>query len=240
MIGDTDDMQDRIKRELPRRWFGDGTARPVLDALLAGLGSAWSSIYGYIAYIRLQSRIATATDSILDQLAWDFLGDEILRKSGENDTTFRARVRREILRPKATRAALISALTDLTGQPPWVFEPANSSDTGGYDFGGCGYDAGGGYGSDGMPYQCLVAAYRPHVGGIPNVDGYDGAAGGYGIGAIEYLSDADTQVVSDQDIRDVITRTIPAATVVWLHIDNVPPLGIILDNNFILDQSALS
>ena len=242
MIGDKDDMADRIRRELPRRWFGDNTPRPTLDAILAGLGTAWASLHGYLAYIAQQSRIATATDSFLDMLAHDFLGDTLVRLPHEIDAFFRGRIRREILREKATRAALVADLIDLTGQQPWVFEPANADDTGGYDTGYLGYDIGGGYGSLTMPFECLVVAYRPLNPGIPAIDGYDGAGiGGYDTGAIEYLAETDFQGVSDEQIRSAILGVIPAAVVVWSHVAdvNTGTAAVLLDVDFELDISLL-
>ena len=70
MIGDTTDISARIKAVLPTRWFPDET--PVLDSVLAGLASAWSSLYGLLATVRLQSRIATASDQFLDGASADF------------------------------------------------------------------------------------------------------------------------------------------------------------------------
>lgn len=143
--GDQNDMLARLRAVLPEGWFPDDA--PVLDAVLTGIAYSLAWAFSLIAYAANQTRLLTATDVFLDILAVDFFGGRIFRKGGESDASFRARIRRELLRPKATRSALALALTDLTGQVPLIFEPGNSSDTGGYDLGGCGYDAAGGYGA---------------------------------------------------------------------------------------------
>ena len=63
MIGDAADMIARLAALLPLRWFGDVT--PVLSAVLAGLADGWAWLYTMLTYARLQTRIATATDSLL-------------------------------------------------------------------------------------------------------------------------------------------------------------------------------
>lgn len=237
-VGDQTDMLARIKAVLPTGWFPDVT--PVLDAVLSGLAYAWSWIAALTGYAYEQTRLTTASDIFLDILSYDFLGSRIFRRAGEADSAFRIRVKREILRPKATRAAMVEALTDLTGQVPLVFEPANTSDTGGYGV-AMGYGVAGGYGSLSMPYQALLTVYRPHVGGIPGVDGYGGSIGGYGVGAVEYASAADAAGVSDAEIYATIESTKPAATVMWVRLTNLPPTGVqVLDDSFILDESELS
>ena len=238
-LGDQNDLLGRLKAVLPTGWFPDIT--PVLDAVLSGPAYAWSWVAALTGYAYEQCRLGTATDIFLDILAYDFLGSRISRRAGEQDSAFRIRLKREILRPKATRASMVQALTDLTGQAPLVFEPANSSDTGGYGL-AMGYGVAGGYGSLSMPYQALLTVYRPHVGGIPGIDGYGGSIGGYGAGAIEYASAADVAGVSDADIYACIESTKPAATIMWTRLTNIPPVAgsQLLDDSFILDESELS
>jgi hypothetical protein len=204
-------MAVRVRAVLPSRWFpvsseGGPTATPVLDGLLAGLGAGWAAIYSQLAYAKLQTRIATATDVFLDLISGDFFGSELSRHAGEPDGAFRARVQASLLAPKATRAALTAALLDLTGQMPVVFEPAYTHDTGGWGGvadpiagGGFGYGAGpmlqlvasepGGWGSLALPFQFFVTACRPLVNGAANVGGYGGksapaAGGGFGCGNV--------------------------------------------------------
>jgi hypothetical protein len=46
-----------------------------------------------------------------------------MRKAGECDATYDARVKKEILRERVTRSGMIKALTDLTGNAPLILEP---------------------------------------------------------------------------------------------------------------------
>ncbi len=218
MIGDQSDMLRRLKTALPLRWFDDDT--PVLDGLLAGLASVWAWLYELLAGVRLQTRIATAVDTFLDLIAQDFFGSRITRRVAESDDVFRARIGRELLRERATRAAVVSVLTDLTGRPPVIFEPARPIDTGAYGV-ATGYGVAGGWGSLALPFQCFVTAFRPQGTGIASVTGYGQAGGGYGQGAIEYadLSMIESQV-TDADINAAIAGVMPVAAVAWTCISN--------------------
>lgn len=216
MIGDAADMLARLLTLLPLRWFPD--VAPLLSAVLAGVAEAPSWLYAMLSYTRLQTRIATATDSFLDLVAQDYFATTLVRRSGEGDTAFRARIMRDLLRDRATRPAMIAALTDLTGRAPSVFEPSAPGDTGGWGI-AAGYGIAGGWGSLMLPFQSFVTARRPLGSGVPLVAGYGSGAGGYGGGAIEYASAAMVQSqVTDSDIIDTVARTIPAATIAWMRI----------------------
>src|SRR5260370_23111506 len=122
-------MAARIRTVLPLSWFpksspGGASASPILDGVLAGLGSAWAAIYSLLSYVRLQTRIATATDWFLDIIASDFFGSEIVRRGREGDAAFRLRILNNMFAPRATRAALSRVLIELTGRVPLIFEPA--------------------------------------------------------------------------------------------------------------------
>ena len=235
-VGDAPDFLSRLRSQIPRGWLPDDS--PVADGVMSGLAAAWAVLWSGLVYVRQQTRIATATGGNLDVIALDVFGLRIGRRDNEEDGSFRGRIRRELLRPKATRAALAAALTDLTGFEPKIFEPANASDTGGYGV-GMGYGVAGAYGSRVLPFQALVTAFRPPRDGTPGVDGYGGYLGGYGVGALVYSPGAAVGTV-DQEIRDTVLSTIPAATVVWLRITNLPPvIGSRLSIDFYLDRSAL-
>jgi hypothetical protein len=129
-----------------------------------------------------------------------------------------------MFRERATRSAVEGVLRDLTGRTPLIFEPAWTGDSGGYTSldgqgGGIAYNTTGGWGNLSLPFQCFVTAYRPNVGGIGQVTGWDGFAGGYGGGAIEYASlDMVQTQVTDADIYSAITGVLPAATIGWTRI----------------------
>jgi hypothetical protein len=217
MTGDPSDMLARLKATLPRSWFADTT--PILDGVLAGLANAWSWLHAALTYTVAQTRIATATDSFLDQIAADFFGTRLLRLPAEPDGAYRTRISRELLRERGTRHAVIQVLQDLTGRTPIVFEPSRPADTGAWG-GPLGYGMAGGWGSLMLPYQCFVTAYRAQGGGIANVAGYDGPAG-YGAGAIQYASlSMLTGTVTDQQINAAIARVMPVSTIAWTSISN--------------------
>lgn len=230
--GDQADFAARLRAVLPARWFPDTAAgaasnSPVLDAVLAGIGYVWAQSYALLSYVRLQARITTATDVFLDLIACDFFGSGLQRRTTEADVNYRARILASLLPPAGTRAALIAKLVTLTGRAPIVFEPRNAMDTGGYGtrgsnaWSGLAYNAAGGYGCLAEPFQCFVTAYRPHSGGVAGVAGWGAAAGGYGVGAIEYVgSDMLDGQVTDADIYSAIAQTMPAGTIAWTAISS--------------------
>ncbi len=232
-VGGQADMVARLRAVLPARWFADDA--PVLDGVLAGLGQAAAQTYALLAYARAQTRMATAGGLWLDLLASDWFGGRLMRRGGEADTPLRARIRRELLRERGTRAALVAQVTQLVGRAPTIFEPSRPADTGawgiacGYGVGGVagqgsggaagGSAGGGGWGSLGLPFQCFVTVRRPRGGGIAMVDGYCGSLGGYGVGAIEYASAGLlVAAVGDADIMAAIAGVMPAAAIAWTRI----------------------
>ena len=224
MTGDKSDILGRLRGVLPTGWFADAT--PVLDGLLGALAWSWSWFYGVLAYVRAQTRIATASDLWLDLIAYDFFGNRLSRGPVETDAALRIRIQRELNRERGTRAAIVSALRDLTGRAPVIFEPARASDTGGYGsiaapVTGLGYGLAGGWGSLALPFQAFVTAYRPAGSGVATVAGYGTFGGGYGTGAIEYADIGMIQgAVTDADIMAAIAGIVPAATVAWTQITN--------------------
>ncbi len=211
-------MIARLASLLPLRWFPDTTA--VLPALLAGLADGWAWLYAMLQYARQQTRIATATDTFLDLVSQDCFGQALPRRFGESDASFRARIQRALLPPRATRPALVGVLRDLTGRTPVVFEPARPADTGAYGI-ALGYGVAGGWGSLALPYQSFVTAFRPLDAGVPLVAGWGSGAGGWGVGAIEYASAAMIEAqVSDAEIDSAIAVTLPVATIAWTRISD--------------------
>jgi hypothetical protein len=218
--GDIADVLTRLKALLPNGWFVEPT--PILDGFLTGIAWALSQVYGLIAYARLQTRIATATDGFLDLISFDFFGSSLPREAQESDAAFRSRIQAELLLERGTRKGLIRALQILTGRTPWVFEPARPADTGGYDTNSMGYNVAGGYGSLLLPYQAFVVAYRPLSSGIPNVAGYGISAGAYNTPSeAEYASPSMILgAISDASIYNAIASVIPAGTIAWTRISN--------------------
>jgi hypothetical protein len=221
MIGDQDDMQSRLLAALPNGWFADDA--PVLSALLAGLANAWGWVYGLLAYVRQQTRIATATDGWLDLIARDYGGPALARQTGETDAAFSARIRQSLQRLCGTRGALIAAITNLTGRVPVIFEPAYPPDTGGLGGSGLGWNTVGGWGNLSLPYQCFVTAYRPSGGGIADTGGWGGigatpnlALGGWNTLALQYGNASLIEgQVTDAHILATIADCMPAAAIAW-------------------------
>lgn len=219
-IGSQSDILARLKSLLPNGWFRDAT--PVLDAVLNGIGSALSAVYGLIQYARLQTRIATATDGFLDLIALDFFGSTLPRKAGESDTLYRARIVAALFPERATRRGMYRTLLNLTGRAPVIFEPARPKDTGAYNNGTLAYGTAGAYGSLALPAQAFITAYRPVGQGIPNVAGYGYPQGAYNTGSqLEYASrDMIAATVTDADILAAIEATKPAGTLMWARIQS--------------------
>lgn len=195
MTGDQNDFLARIRTLLPP-WFASVT--PILDGLLTGLASALVPVYQLINYAALQMRLRTATDGWLDLIAADYLGPSFLRASGQSDSAFRNRILINILRERATRAAMMGVLIDLTGRTPSITEPMRPADVGGYSIGGVGYSTPGCYyGSLDVPCWCFVRVLRPN------------GSGGIAVGS-----------VPDSDIYSAIESVRPAGVTVWVNISN--------------------
>lgn len=222
MLGDQQDMLWRMKQVLPSRWFPDDT--PVLDTVLSGVAWTWAWVYSLLQTVKSQARISTATDMWLDLIAADYFGTSLSRQSGEMDSAYRLRIQKELIRERGTRGAVVSALDDLTGRPPALFEPANTSDTGGYGGAGetatgLGYGYAGGWGDLNLPLQFFVTAYRPVGVGVAFVSGWSDGGGGYGEGPLEYASLTMMQTqVADSEIFAVIASVLPIGVIAWTRI----------------------
>jgi hypothetical protein len=216
--GDKADFLKRIKATLPP-WFADNT--PILDALLLGLAQAWADIYTLYLYVQMQTRIRTAADGWLDLIAGDFFGTRIARRATQTDASFRATIIANLFRERTTRAALIQVLTDLTGRAPIVIEPQRPADTGAYGIPTTGYGVAGYYGSQLLPSQAFLIAFRPATSGIPNIAGYGNSPAAYGVasqgGMYGSLALIQGQV-TDADIYAAIDSVKPVGTVIWTAI----------------------
>lgn len=221
MTGDANDILARLRGVLPGRWHGEATA--TLDAVLAGLAEGWTWAHGLVAEARAQARIGTATGRMLDMVADDCFGRRIRRRRGQGDLSFRTTILRELLRERATRPALATALRDLTGRAPVVFEPARPADTGAWGM-ALGYGAAGGWGSLMLPHQCFVTALRPLGAGIAGLGGWGsisggGGAGGWGGGGMAWASlEMLEGQVTDADIHAAVAAVLPATAVAWVRI----------------------
>jgi hypothetical protein len=226
MVGDLSDFVSRLRAVLPKRWFAEQS--PNLVALLSSIATPWVWLYGLIAYVITQTRLATATDGWLDLIAFDYFGRNLSRRSSEADFAYRGRIQTALLREAATRSAVEAGLLNLIGSQPAIFEPANCMDTGSYGTvtttpnalnTGMAYGQAGGWGSLQLPLQFFVAVTRPATPGVGMLAGYGTPNGGYGEGAISYinLSLLPGNVV-DADIQATLCRLLPINAVAWLRI----------------------
>ena len=206
-------MARRLTAMLPEGWFGDET--PILSAILTGLGTSYAAFWSLLQAVITQSRIGTASGPFLDLIGADYFGPPFAREPAEQDDAFRARILGALLRPCATRSALAIAFEHLTGRIPTIFEPALTSDTGGYTIGGIGYGLGGGWGSLSLPYQFFVTVYRPSGGGIA-------ALAGYGSGGVPVYGSLAMEIdeVSDATLRSALPPLLPAGITAWMRISN--------------------
>ena len=218
--GDQDDIVERLKQLIPNGWFTVG-ASSIRDAVLVGIANSLAFIYSILAYLRLQSRITTATDGFLDLIAADYFGNTLYRALGQSDDSFRARIIASILRERGTRNSVVSILTQLTGRAPVILEPQRPLDTGVYGGPGLAYGLVGGYGSTVLPYQSFVTAFRPEGQGIPNVAGYGVSTGAYGTPSrLEYASLSMIHGVTDNDLYAAVNSVRPTGYTIWMAISS--------------------
>ena len=218
--GDQDDFSSRLRQLLPNGWFPDTS--PVLAAILNGISYCLALIYSLLAYAKLQTRLATVTDGFLDLAAFDYFGSFIARRTNEIDASLRARVFQNLLRPKATRAAIINLLTDLTGTAPVVFEPWRPLDCGALNENICGLNMAGGLGSLAIPYQAFITAYRPIGQGVPFIAGLNSSFAGLNVGSQSELASL-SQIagsVTDADLFAAVADAKVEGTMAWMKITN--------------------
>lgn len=215
MNGDQADIAGRLRKGLPRSWFGRGNSpTPVLDALLMGMAAAFVPIFDLIAFVRLQSRITTATGGWLDLAAYDYFGDRLPRFAGEGDRAYSVRIRREVFRRRNTRQAIIDVVRDLTGRvPDSVFEGWHPQHLSGYGTPRLAYGRVGTYGSTTAPFQTIVTMPLPQGYGIPNRPGWGSRRGGYGGTIFAFISES------------MLEGSGPTQTDILLALDNVRAAG---------------
>ncbi|TCG09369.1 hypothetical protein BZM27_06100 [Paraburkholderia steynii] len=236
-IGDSNDVFGRLKAALPQRWFGSTSdSMPVVDSILAGLGTGLTFIYSLYAYAKAQTRLLTCSDGFLDIFASDFFGSSIQRKANQSDASFRGVIQANLFAEKATRKGVVNVLTTITGRAPVVFEPNRVGDVaimgvptaGGQNYMGIQtsmYVGPARMASTATPYQAFIIAYRPQATG--------GSAGGA-------FTDAPTQAAlntplaksytnslslltssaTDADIYAAVDATRPVGTILWVSISN--------------------
>jgi hypothetical protein len=218
LTGDANDMLTRLKALLPTRWFAD--SNPIRDAVLSGFATVLALVYSLLQYVRLQTRIGTASDGFLDLISFDYFGGILPSRQQEKDDPFRGRILATLLREKVTRNGMIAALVNLTGRTPIIFEPARPEDTGGWSI-AWGWDTAGGWGALDLRAQVFITAFRPDGSGIPNAAGWDASYGCWGGGYSEWADLAQVQgFVTDADIFATIAAVKPEGVTAWTQLQN--------------------
>jgi hypothetical protein len=225
--GDTTDITSRLQSYLPRNWFGDWSGAPIIGGVLAGIASVFAVTYTLIMFFWAQTRLGTSSGGWIDLWAADFFGGNLPRKPNESDASYIARIQYTIFQQKATRPAMVSVLTQLTGHAPIIFEPNRPLDTGclGVNSGPNSFCGVARMGSIAPIYAALITAYRPTISG--------GSAGAAYCNAIQisalntplsqsYTGSLSAQVsaASDSDIYAAINAARPVATNIGVAITN--------------------
>lgn len=220
--GSAQDVYNRLVSQIPTGWWGSDHFN--LDTILAAFVDTGTFHYQQYLYVVLQTRIKTATEENLDIISKDFLGDELPRRDGEPDDSFRNRIIATLLQEKATRRGMINALYILTGIKPKIYEPWSPNDNGGYNvYQKMGYSTQGHYGSGSYAYQAFIDVYVEPYQGMASYSGYNSYFGGYnafgGLADLWYGGqELNTSVISDSDIYDLINLTKVYGTIIWVKI----------------------
>ncbi|RKR46325.1 hypothetical protein [Paraburkholderia sp. BL17N1] len=225
--GDQNDILSRLQSYIPRGWFGDWSEAPIVTALLQGIASVFVTMYLLIVFFKAQARLDTSSGGWIDLWADDFFGGSLPRKPSESDASYIARIKVALFQDRATRPAMISVLTQLTGRAPIIFEPARPLDSGcmGANTGVASFCGVSRMGSIAAPFSCLITAFRPLVTGGSAGAAYCNAAAWSALstplshGYTGSLSEEQT-AASDADIIAAINATKPIATNIGFYISN--------------------
>ena len=225
--GDQGDITSRLQSYLPRNWFGDWASAPIIGGVIAGIASALAAIYALIAFQWAQTRLQTSAGAWIDLWAADFLGSSLPRRLGEADSAYILRVRAAIFQARATRPAMVSMLTNLTGKAPIIFEPMRPLDTGclGANTGPASFCGVARMGSLAAPFSALITAFRPQVTGGSTGAAYANAIQISAMGVSTPNSytgslSAQTSIATDAAIYAAINATKPVGTNVGVAITN--------------------
>lgn len=127
--GDQNDFVARLLNLMPTGWFP--SVAPNIRAVLQGWAVGLSAIYSMIAFVKAQTRLATAQGGFLDLFAQDYFGTRLSRLLVENDTAYRARIKFNLTAPRGTWSGMEAMLQQLTGTAPIIVQPNAVWQTGG-------------------------------------------------------------------------------------------------------------
>lgn len=206
--GDTTDIAARIAATLPP-WVP--TSLPIINAVLTGIAKGFAHVYRLLQFMRTQARISTATGGFLDLISADYFGTNMLRRKGEPDPVFQARLKKELLRPRVTLAALKQMLIDLTGRVPSIIVPGAPGNIGAWDIGTFAFDTAGCWITAAVGPQIFITAFRPIGNGVPLVSGFDSYGGAWDTPNFCWIDLSQiTGDLTDAEITAQILRTVAA------------------------------
>lgn len=225
--GDTSDILSRLQSYMPRGWFGDWSEAPIITGLLTGIASVFNTVYLLVMFFSAQTRLDTSTGGWIDIWASDFLGTSLPQEANESDASYIARIKLVIFAAKGTRPAMETALTNLTGRAPIIFEPSRPLDSGcmGLNTGVASFCGVSRMGSIAAPFSALITVYRPLVSGgsagaaYSNAPAWSAMAAPLSHGYTGSLAD-ETTAATDDDIYNVINAVRPISTYIGVAITN--------------------
>jgi len=219
--GDHQDITNRLLAFLPNGWFPSNDPTTRVYALQYGFAAALATITSQLAYVTVQTRVATATGAFVDLISWDFFQGTLPRMPGETDREFSLRIRQNVFLDRNTRPSIDAAVFNLTGIHPQIIESWRPADTGGYDTNGLFFDALGCWATefcDFYVYVILPALVPPST---PTLIGWDdpGTGGGWDAGAMYWTGPGfgANVPVTILDICAAIERVRMAGTKVFLE-----------------------
>lgn len=257
------EILERIKRTLPARWWRHDA--PARDAIVGGIADSLAWCSDFLEYARLQTRIATATDSFLDLIGFDFFGLRVRRKKGQPDESWRRTIKAEIFRERVTRRGVKKAVEDLTQNPVRLFEVFNAQDTGGFGRAWAFNEPLSMFGSSNYPWSFFLDVKPPVGAGIKNLSGFNDPPSGFANAAAgpdwvdpedwseEFVTETNpwgdfafadqsliTGEVTPQDIRDTINAARAAGVTCWLNLEGFDPSGDRIEDSFAIGESEIS
>lgn len=125
---DVERLTDQLIELVPPSWTSTEAKQRggVFWTLMSAIGTILSLVKTVIKQVQAQFRLATATGIFLDTYSHDYFGvgteRALPRQLNETDDSFRARIRAEILRQKATKPGIRRAVAEVTGASPIVVE----------------------------------------------------------------------------------------------------------------------
>lgn len=241
---------DKLISLIPSGWFSDTakTQGGILYALLSAFAKGLDYISDGIAYVKAQTRIKTAFGDNLDKISTDFFGTGLLRKPGQGDDGFKAKILNRLFQEKATRKGMVQALADVGATVLEIYEPCIDGFFTDYSMSDRHRI------SDLNPYTAILFISRPLNPINTNILFSD-----YNYSDYSYMVDSNSQVyqIVDSDVFSVVEENKVAGTQVFVVLDPisignttgdneisdvryyVPPITLPAPNNFILDSSPL-